>query len=63
MDYLIVPEAEDGTWYDDPETAIGLERARQTARKWQGRVPKGYEIVIYSMSIVEVMDFQKTPSE
>ncbi len=65
MDYLIVlPEAEDGTWYGEEMTAVGLDDARKLARsRWAGRVPRGYEITIYSLSYVEVVDFQKTPSE
>ena len=63
-DYLIVAEAEDGTWYDEPETAVGKDHARKIARgKWEGRVPKGYEIIIYSFSYVEAVDFQKSAQE
>ncbi len=64
MDYLIVPEAEDGTWYGEEMTAVGLDDARKLARsRWAGRVPSGYEIIIYSLSYVEGVDFQKTTQE
>jgi hypothetical protein len=64
MDYLIVPEAEDGTWYGEELTAVGLDEARKMARgKWEGRVPRGYEVMIYSLSYVEAVDFQKAESK
>lgn len=61
MDYLIVPSADDGTWFDEPDTAIGLEQARQVAvAKWGGRVPRGYEITIYRIEYVEVVEMPAT---
>ena len=52
--YLFVAEAEDGTWFDDPDTVVGLDQARQLARaKWEGRLPRGYEVLIYKVDYVE----------
>ncbi len=64
MDYLIVAEAEDGTWYGEEMTAVGLDDARKLARsRWASHVPHGYEITIYALSYVEAVDFQKTTQE
>ncbi len=61
--YLVVAEAEDGTWYDEGETAVGLDTARKVARgKWDGCLPRGYEVIVYSLAYVEHVhvDLQKT---
>ena len=54
MDFLIVLEADDGTWYDEPQTAVGLQQARSIARSIQP--PRGYEATIYAMKYVETVE-------
>lgn len=58
MDFLVVLEAEDGTWYDEGSPAIGIAQARALAR---GLSPvRGYEPTIYSLRFVEVVTDDRT---
>mgnify|MGYP001603502530 CR=1 FL=1 len=52
--YLIVAEAEDGTWFDEPDTVVDLDGARMMAhQRWDGKLPRGYEVLIYKLDYVE----------
>jgi hypothetical protein len=53
MDYLVALEAEDGTWYDDPEAVVGINKARLVANAQT--LPKGYAAVIYELKFVETV--------
>lgn len=59
MDYLVVQEAEDGTWFDEGETAVGLQRARTIGRGMSPR--RGYEVTIYSLQYVETVNDPTKP--
>ena len=54
MDYLIALEADDGTWYDMPQTAVGLLQARSIAQSV--RPMRGYVATIYAMEYVETVE-------
>lgn len=58
MDYIVVQVAEDGTWFDDPVSVIGLTEARHIARA----LPpvRGYEHLIFSLEYVETVEPDKT---
>lgn len=52
--HLIVAEAEDGTWFDHPDIVDGLDHARKVAHQvWDGRLPKGYAVLLYEARYVE----------
>jgi hypothetical protein len=61
MDYLIVAEADDGTWYDEGETAVGIGKARALAKTM--KCPRGYDVTIYRLEYVEHIEAQSQNSK
>jgi len=57
--YIVTAEAEDGTWFCEPIGADSKDEARKLAAEtWSARfaLPRGVTAVMYSCSLVEVVD-------